>query len=72
MKEYHISSSEGKRCKGCGHNTGNYKTYEHTGIQIRIPLCDSCYNKSCVKEEAMVSIKLINRALSLGFYYNGM
>lgn len=48
MKEGFCSSSLSKKCIICGKQTANYRTYEQSGIEIKIPLCNNVHdNKYC-------------------------
>lgn len=67
MQIWHSSSSSSKPCAKCGKMTSNFKVYEQTNIEVKIPLCDNvyenryCYNKTDVKEIADIAIKLVKR-----------
>lgn len=61
----HLSSTTTAKCIKCGKPTGTYKTYDQSGIEIRIPLCDRderhCYREVDIKFIADTAIKLIKR-----------
>ncbi len=67
MQVGHLSSTESKKCVVCGKKTANYKTYEQTNIELRIPLCDTdeirCYSKVDISDTANIAIRLIKKEI---------
>ncbi|OKP81618.1 hypothetical protein A3842_11100 [Paenibacillus sp. P3E] len=41
MKQGTLSSTESKPCIVCNRQTANYRTYEQSGLEVKIPFCDT-------------------------------
>lgn len=61
----HLSSSESDKCSKCNRKTSTYKTYKKTGIEIRIPLCETnkrnCWDSINLEKIAYQSIRTIRK-----------
>lgn len=61
----HLFSSESDKCSKCNRKTSTYKTYKQTGIEIRIPLCETnernCWDSIDLEETAYKSIRTIRK-----------
>lgn len=70
MKVGSLSSTESRQCVVCGKKTANYKTYEQTSIEIKIPLCDTderrCFSKVDISDTANTVIRLIKKEIRKG------
>lgn len=47
MQVGYISSSSSEKCLVCGKRTSTFKAYHQSGMEIRVPLCDSDFRTSC-------------------------
>ena len=63
MKQGWKHSSESKQCVKCRRVTSHYKTYEESGIEVVLPLCDEHFDSVEAAATAQLSIRAIKKEI---------